>query len=419
MADKRQKFSNFLIRGVFVYNPVLIQALGLCLVIAATTSLKVSLLLSGLISVTLIIAEVLTASFIKKLPNWVRVTVYMLIGLTVACPTMLFLESVNEELLTATGVYLPLISVNALVAVRCERYAAKHEIKESLFDGIASSIGFSVIMILTGIIREVIGNGTLWGKPIFQNAKMPGMLLPFGGLIVLGFMSAAVRSAIARIFPQNSKVIKNMDKPIIPEKPPETNTMSVSPVNIRKPIEGGKNNVTEVGVHNVNIIEKFVKNLKPQQDDGSEGSNVNPENTTENKKRRDRNRARKNRNKAVSGKPYTAPATVEKEAQNISDMLEEMDKEYNVTAGASSIEKEITPEEVRDIDASELDQKSVPNPDVDLSSIRIGSEGPKSSAEYMESFSRSEDREDKSGEESKPYNVDSQFEEIIKKYHLD
>ncbi|GEM_PF-315459 len=496
MPDKKPRFSTFLIRASFVYNPVLIQALGLCLVIAATTSLKVSLLLSCEISVTLIIAEALTALIIKNFPNWVRVTAYMLIGLTVACPSMLLLERVNEELLTAAGVYLPLISVNALVAVRCERYATKHKVKESLFDGVASSVGFSLVMIIAGIIREVIGSGTIWGKTLPWDAKMPGMLLPFGGLIVMGFMSAGLKSAIAKIFPHNSNVIKNMDKPIVPDKPPVTNTMRVPAAAAREPVkvariseeaapkvyvpvaaelrqetavreeapdeqplpevpeadireEAPKNDAepevkkpgpetevpetadaqktseprTEDTADIKDKIESFVKNIGRRNGNVSHNAPDEKGEAKEetDKNKRDKNRAKKTARKkpARPDKPYKAD---NEPGKNISELLDEMDRDYNVTASATSVEKEITPDEIGRIDLNELDQKPLPNPDVDLSKIRIGADKPKSSEDYMKSFSpekKPRDGEKEPAKESKPYSVDSQFEEILRKYHLD
>lgn len=197
--NEKLSFRTVLKKGALVYNPVLVQLIALCPVVAASTSLKNAALLSAVLSLDLIITCSLASLIMKNLPRWVRVPLYLLIGLALVCPVIYYFE---HRSLTDIGlgmrVYLPLIAVNSATAVHCEQYAVKNSVKLAFFDAAAVSIGISVIFLITGAVREVFGSGTLAGYELSVPITLKGAALPFGCLILLGFLAAGLNAFNAK-----------------------------------------------------------------------------------------------------------------------------------------------------------------------------------------------------------------------------
>lgn len=192
-----------LIKGAVIFNPVLIQLVGLCPIVAASTTLSSAIMLSAVLCVDLTITCVIASAFFKKIPRWVRVALYLLIGLALICPVLWVIETktlVNLSL--GIKIYLPLIAINSVTAVHCEQFAVKNDIKPAFFDAAAVGIGGSVICIAVGTIREIFGTGSLAGVKLELPVIFKGMALPFGCLLLLGFMAAALKAFIAHKYPQ-------------------------------------------------------------------------------------------------------------------------------------------------------------------------------------------------------------------------
>ncbi|MBQ8015918.1 MAG: hypothetical protein IJ264_07025 [Clostridia bacterium] len=196
-------FKNMLIKGAVIFNPVLIQLVGLCPVVAAATTLSSSILLSVVLCVDLILTCVIASALFKKIPRWVRVALYLLIGLALICPVLWVIETktlINLSL--GIKIYLPLIAINSVTAVHCEQFAVKNDVKPAFFDAAAVGIGGSVICIIVGTIREIFGTGSLVGVKLELPVIFKGMALPFGCLLLLGFMAAGLKAFIAHKYPQ-------------------------------------------------------------------------------------------------------------------------------------------------------------------------------------------------------------------------
>ncbi len=196
-------FKNMLVKGAVIFNPVLIQLVGLCPVVAAATTLSSSVLLSVVLCADLILTCVIASALFKKIPRWVRVALYLLIGLALICPVLWIIETktlINLSL--GIKIYLPLIAINSVTAVHCEQFAVKNDVKPAFFDAAAVGIGGSVICIVIGTIREIFGSGSLAGVKLELPVIFKGMALPFGCLLLLGFMAAALKAFITHKYPQ-------------------------------------------------------------------------------------------------------------------------------------------------------------------------------------------------------------------------
>lgn len=200
--DKKLRFSKMLFMGSFIHNPALTQAIGICTIVAIGTTLKVSLTFSIILSALLIIMECLSSLILKKFSRWIRISAYMLLSTLILLPVMLFMDKNISELSAAMGIYLPLLSVNSIVVIRCEVFAVKNKFRHSLFDAVASALGFGVAAVIIGLVREMLAYGTIWGKTISHLPRLSGMALPFGGLLVLGFLAAFHKFIILRRFPR-------------------------------------------------------------------------------------------------------------------------------------------------------------------------------------------------------------------------
>ena len=113
----------------------------------------------------------------------------------------MFLKKSAPSLYSALGIYLPLIVVNCIILARAEAFASKNPVLHSAMDGIGMGIGFTVALTLIGSIRELLGNGTLFGTQVFGASYQPMLLLilPAGGFIVFGLLLAAFNAVSMRV----------------------------------------------------------------------------------------------------------------------------------------------------------------------------------------------------------------------------
>ena len=197
---KELSFGKMMFLGAFIHNPVLTQAIGVCTIAAIFTTLKISLAMSLMLGALLIINELLSALVLKKLSRWLRISVYMLISVAVLIPVMLYLDRNSSETYAAMGIYLPLLAVNSLIVIRCEKFAVKNDVRHALFDSVAASVGFLVTSAVVGAVRELTAYGTIWGKSVSSLPKLSAMALPVGGLVVLGFTAAFHKWLIQKRF---------------------------------------------------------------------------------------------------------------------------------------------------------------------------------------------------------------------------
>lgn len=201
MNQQKASLKQMIHQGGFLRNPVLVQVIGICPVAAAATSVINALALSTVFSVSLILCEVVASLLLKKLPRWVRMGIYSIIGMAVVFPVMYVFEKYSLAVFSSLGIYLPLMVMNSLNCVHCEKYAVKNSVKLSFFDAVASLLGYCSILLAVGLIREVLGNGTLLGFDLgFDGIR--GLLMPFGGLFIIGLLSAAHKAQIIRQHPE-------------------------------------------------------------------------------------------------------------------------------------------------------------------------------------------------------------------------
>ena len=185
--------------GLLTKNPVTVQLLGMCSTLAITTSLFNGLGMGAAVTIITICSNILISALRKVIPNQIRIAAYITIIAGFVTVVDLFLQAFIPDLAESLGVFIPLIVVNCMVLGRAEAFASKNGVLASAVDGLCQGIGYTVALVITCIIRELLGAGT-FGGGLLNNGEgiriipegMPAMqlVMPVGGFLVLGFVIA-------------------------------------------------------------------------------------------------------------------------------------------------------------------------------------------------------------------------------------
>ncbi|MFQ5456988.1 MAG: electron transport complex subunit RsxE [Myxococcota bacterium] len=196
---KKTTPANDFLRGVWRENPVLVQALGLCPTLAVTNTVANSLAMGIATFFVLLGSSFLVSSFRRLVPREVRISTYILIIATFVTIADMTLAAVVPEIHRALGAFIALIVVNCMILGRQEAFASRNPVGRSVLDAVGTGVGFIISLLLMGAIREVLGQGTFLGVPLFGADYEPWviMILPPGGFLTLGVILLVI-SAVER-----------------------------------------------------------------------------------------------------------------------------------------------------------------------------------------------------------------------------
>ena len=200
-------FKKQLQEGLVTQNPVLVQLLGMCSVMAITTSLfnGVGMGLSVLVILTL--SNIFIALLRKIIPNKIRIACFIVVIATFVTMVDLLLQAFLPALAENLGVFIPLIVVNCIILGRAEAFSSKNTVGASAVDGICQGLGYTVVLLIMCVVREFLGKGSFGGGIIGGNSGVRifpshfaalGIALPVGGFLVLGCVIAAMQWALNR-----------------------------------------------------------------------------------------------------------------------------------------------------------------------------------------------------------------------------
>jgi electron transport complex protein RnfE len=177
-------------RGIWRENPVLIQMLGLCPALAVSNTVVNSLAMGLATFFVLFCSSLLVATFKKLIPNEVRIATYILIIATFVTIVDMTLEAFTPEIHKDLGAFIALIVVNCMILGRQEAFASKNSVPRALLDATGVGIGFIIAMLMMGVVREVLGYGSLLGYSLFGGGYEPWVvfILPPGGFLTIGFI---------------------------------------------------------------------------------------------------------------------------------------------------------------------------------------------------------------------------------------
>lgn len=175
------------IKGLWRDNPVFVQVLGMCPVLAVTNSAENALAMGLATLFVLIMSNLLVSSLRNFIPKQVRIATYILIIATFVTVADYVIMAISLDLHKALGAFIALIVVNCLILGRAEAFASKNTIGKSLLDALGMGFGFTFALLCLGVVREIFGSGTLFGFPFFPDSfeKWVIMILPGGGFFTL------------------------------------------------------------------------------------------------------------------------------------------------------------------------------------------------------------------------------------------
>jgi len=179
-----------LTRGLWHENPVLVQTLGLCSALAVTNAVANSLAMGIATTFVLVCSSIMVSTIRRIIPHQIRITTYILIIATFLAIADMSLEAVVPDVHKAMGPYIALIITNCIVLGRQEAFASRNVVGLSILDALGNGLGFTIALLLMGIPREVLGNGTFLGFHVMPRAFEPWviMLLPPGGFFMIGVL---------------------------------------------------------------------------------------------------------------------------------------------------------------------------------------------------------------------------------------
>ena len=188
------KIMDYFKRGILTDNPVLIQLLGLCPTLATSTSLINAVCMGLSATLVLVCSNVLISLLRKFIPEKIRIVAYIVIIAGFVSLVDMLLEAYFNPVYNALGVFVPLIVVNCIILARAESFASKNKVLPSFLDGLTMGLGFTFAISVLGLIREVLGSGTILGFSIFGGiAPLSILALPAGGFLTLGFVVAVAQ----------------------------------------------------------------------------------------------------------------------------------------------------------------------------------------------------------------------------------
>ena len=177
-------------KGIIRENPVLRILLGMCATLAITTTL-INGIGMGLATAFVLVFSNLFISLVAPItPDKIRIPVFIIVIATFTTVIDLSMAAYTPELSRALGVFIPLIVVNCIIFGRAEAFASSAKVLNSILDGLGMGVGFILTLAVVSSIREIIGNGTILGFPVFGQSYSPAliMIMPPGAFLVLGLL---------------------------------------------------------------------------------------------------------------------------------------------------------------------------------------------------------------------------------------
>ena len=189
------QYIKILTNGIVKENPTFVLLLGMCPTLATTTS-AINGLSMSLATMFVLICSNIVISLIKNLtPDKVRIPVFVVVIASFVTILQMCLKAYLPEINKSLGLFIPLIVVNCIILGRAEAFACKNGPVASLFDGVGIGLGFTLGLTLLGMVRELLGAGSLFGVALLpETYNILLFILPPGAFISLGYLIAIINN---------------------------------------------------------------------------------------------------------------------------------------------------------------------------------------------------------------------------------
>ena len=208
--------------GLWKNNPALVQLLGLCPLLAVTASVVNALGLAVATLFVLVVSNLCVSLIRNVVTDSIRLPAFVLIIAAAVTGTELLMQAYAYELYQILGIFLPLITTNCVILGRADAFAAKNRVLPAVADGVMMGLGFGLVLVVLGAIRELLGTGALFANmdlllgPAAQSWTLviaqdyPGLLLailPPGAFIITGLLIAGKTVIDARVERANTRTV--------------------------------------------------------------------------------------------------------------------------------------------------------------------------------------------------------------------
>ena len=187
------KTKDIIKNGLIKENPTWVLILGMCPTLATTTS-AINGLSMGLATAFVLTMSNIVISLLKSvIPDKVRIPAFIVVIATFVTVVQMVMQAYLPDLYETLGLFIPLIVVNCIVLGRAEAFASKNNVWHSALDGLFMGLGFTWALTLVGLVRELLGGGSVFGQSLIGgNDGMLLFVLAPGGFLVLGYLMALV-----------------------------------------------------------------------------------------------------------------------------------------------------------------------------------------------------------------------------------
>ncbi len=187
------KTSEVFTRGIYVENPVLRLALGLCPALAVSSSVVNAVGMGVSVIFVLLMSNILVSLVRSWVPSKIRIPIYITIIASFVTVVEMVMHAYQPELFEALGIFVPLIVVNCVILGRAEAFAGKNSLGVSILDALGMGVGFTLALVAIATVREIFGNGTWYGlqmipdgfEPVLLMMLAPGAFIAMAGWLAL------------------------------------------------------------------------------------------------------------------------------------------------------------------------------------------------------------------------------------------
>ncbi len=192
MAETKESLKDVLIAGLWSSNPVFGLLLGTCPTLAVSSSMLDGFGMGVAATFVLIMSNVFISALRKIIPDKMRIPCFIVVIASFVTIVDLCMKAYTPALSKSLGLFIPLIVVNCIILGRAEGFAYKKGLLPSLVDGLSMGLGFTFALMAMALLRESLGNGTLFNIPLFGKSYVPmlGMILPPGAFLTMGVLMA-------------------------------------------------------------------------------------------------------------------------------------------------------------------------------------------------------------------------------------
>lgn len=195
------KLSKVFMNGLISENAIFVQLIGMCSVLAVSTS-AINSVSMGIAVIAVLVGSNVAISLLRKfIPDEIRIPVFVIVIATFVTIVQMFLNAYAPDIYSALGIFIPLIVVNCLILARAEAFAYSNGVIASAVDGLGMGLGYTVAITILGSLREIIGSGSIFGVSLFGESFQPIAIFvaPPGAFILLGILIAIFRTILKKL----------------------------------------------------------------------------------------------------------------------------------------------------------------------------------------------------------------------------